>query len=202
MSENNNIRPYLLPAFQETPSSQRAVQRRPLPSSAPKRTAAHMDEEINQESPSTPPRRGAHKLPRVRKEAPKSRVRRNKDVKNPSPSPDPSPATPAEYSVATHYTAIPGHGSIFYTEDRPPLFVPSTMMHMHQAPVAQACPCHQLQAAIIAQMHGMHMPSIGVPAHGHVGGLGWNENAWGYVPGFELGDLSQMHGNLNLNHNG
>ncbi|CZR44203.1 uncharacterized protein FPRO_13982 [Fusarium proliferatum ET1] len=182
MSENNNIRPYLLPAFQETPSSQRA--------------------ELNQESPSTSPRRGARKLPRVRKEAPKSRVRRNKDVKNPSPSPDPSPATPTEYSVATHYTAIPGHGSIFYAEDCPPLFVPSTIMHVHQAPVAQACPCHQLQAASIAQMHGMHMPSIGVPTHGHVGGLGWNENAWGYVPGHDLGDLSQMHGNLNFNHSG
>ncbi|KAI1049610.1 hypothetical protein LB505_013663 [Fusarium chuoi] len=49
MSENNNIRPYLMPAFQETPSSQRAVQRRPLPSSAPKRTAAHMDEHPTQE---------------------------------------------------------------------------------------------------------------------------------------------------------
>ncbi|KAI1066756.1 hypothetical protein LB506_011974 [Fusarium annulatum] len=169
MSENNNIRPYLLPAFQETPSSQRAVQRRPLPSSAPKRTAAHMDEARYRP---TPPRRGARKLPRVRKESPKSRVRRNKDVKNPSPSPDPSPATPTEYSVATHYTAIPGHGSIFYAEDCPPLFVPSTIMYVHQAPVAQACPCHQLQAASIAQMHGMHMPSIGVPTHGHVGGLG------------------------------
>ncbi|KAI1049611.1 hypothetical protein LB505_013662 [Fusarium chuoi] len=75
-------------------------------------------------------------------------------------------------------------------------------MYMHQAPVAHTCPCHPLQVASIAQMQGLHMPSIGVPAHGHVGSLGWNENAWGYVPGPDLGELSQVHGNLNFNHNG
>jgi hypothetical protein len=46
MSDNNSLRPYLMPAPRETPSSQLVVQRRPLPSSAPKRTAAQMDEVI------------------------------------------------------------------------------------------------------------------------------------------------------------
>ncbi|KAF4430449.1 hypothetical protein FACUT_8815 [Fusarium acutatum] len=192
-----------MPALRETPSSQLVVQRRPLPSSAPKRTASQMHEDANQEGHSTPPKRIASRIPRGKKAAPKSRVKRDNDRKNPSPSPSiSSPAAPTEYAVATHFTIIPGHGCIYYAGDCPPLFVPSTMMHTHQAPVAHTCPCHQLQAVSIAQMQGMHMPSIGAPAHGHGVGLGWNENSWGFVPGCDVGDISQMHGNLNFNHNG
>ncbi|KAF5649428.1 hypothetical protein F52700_702 [Fusarium sp. NRRL 52700] len=202
MSENNSIQPYIMPALRETPSSRVAVQRRPLPSSAPKRTAPQMEEDSNQEGPSTPPRKVARRNNRGKKVAPKSKSKPSNDGQNPTPSPSPVPAAPVECAVATHYTAIPGHGCIYYAEDSPPLFVPSTMMHAHQAPVAHACPCHQLHAASVAQMHGMHMPSVGASAHRHVGGLGWNENAWGYVPGFDAGDLSQIHENLNFNHNG
>ncbi|KAF5700039.1 hypothetical protein FMUND_14482 [Fusarium mundagurra] len=202
MSENDKIRPYIMPALRETPSSQLTVQRRPLPSSAPKRTASQMLEDANREGPSTPPKRSARRMPRGKKAAPKSRPKRNSDGRTPSPSPDPSLAAPTEFAVATHFTIIPGYGRIYYAEDRSSLFVPSSMMHMHQAPVAHPCPCHQLQAVNIAQMQGMHMPSIGAPAHAHGVGLGWNENSWGYVPGFDVGDLSHIHGNLNFNHNG
>ncbi|KAF4503613.1 hypothetical protein FAGAP_162 [Fusarium agapanthi] len=203
MSENNNIRPYVMPALRDTPSSQLTVQRRPLPSSAPKRTAAHMDEDANQEGPSTPPKRIARRTSRGKKAATKSRVKRDGNGRNPSPSPSiSSPVAPTEYAVATYFVIIPGHGCIYYAEYSPPLFVPSTMMHMHQTPVAHACPCHQMQAMSVAQMQGIHIPSIGAPALGHVGGLGWNENAWGYVPGLDLGDLAQMQGNSNFNHNG
>ncbi|KAF5690740.1 hypothetical protein FDENT_3744 [Fusarium denticulatum] len=192
-----------MPALEQTPSSQLTVQRRPLPSSAPKRTASQMNEDPNQEGPSTPPRKIARRNTRGKRTAPKSRLKRDNDRKNQSPSPSiPSPAAPTEHAVATHFTIISGHGCIYYAEDSPPLFVPSTMMHMHQASVAHSCHCHQLQAAKIAQMQGMHMPSIGAPVYGHGVGLGWNENAWGYAPGFDVGDLSQMHGNLNFSHNG
>ncbi|EWG55625.1 hypothetical protein FVEG_17560 [Fusarium verticillioides 7600] len=190
-----------MPALRETPSSQLAVQRHPLPSSAPKRTASQMDEDTNREGPSTPPRRIARRNTRGKKTAPKSRLERDKDGKSQSPSPSISLlAAPTEYAVATHFTIILGHGCIYYAEDSPPLFVPSTMMHMHLASGAYPYHCHQLQAASISQMQGVHMPSIGAPVHGHGVGLGWNENAWGYVPGCEVGDLSQMHGNLNFSH--
>ncbi|KAF5663317.1 hypothetical protein FCIRC_11207 [Fusarium circinatum] len=203
MSETNNIRPYIMPALRDTPSSQLTLPRRPLPSSAPKRTAAHLDEETTQESPSTPPKRAARRISRGKKSGTKSRVKRDGNRKNTSPSPSiSSPVTPTEYLVATHVAIIPGHGYICYAEEGPPVFVPSTMMHLHQTPVAHACPCYQLQATSIAQMQGIHIPSIGAPALGHVGGLGWNENAWGYMPGLDLGDLAQMQGNPNFNHNG
>ncbi|KAF5582258.1 hypothetical protein FPCIR_9690 [Fusarium pseudocircinatum] len=202
MSETNNIRPYLMPALRETPSSQLAVQRRPLPSSAPKRTASQMDEDANQESPSTPPMKIARRNTRGKRTAPKARLKRDNDGKNQFPTPlIPSPAAPTAYAVATHLTIVPGYGCIYYAEDSPPLFVPSTMMHTHQATVAHPYHCHQLQAANIAQMQGMHMPSIGAPVHGHGVGLGWNENAWGYMPGFDVGNFSQMHGDLNFSHN-
>ncbi|KAH7154428.1 hypothetical protein DER46DRAFT_578264 [Fusarium sp. MPI-SDFR-AT-0072] len=146
MSENNNIRPYLMPALRETPSSQPAVQRRPLPSSAPNRTAAQMEEA-----------------------AERSRAKRAEDGKNsPSKPPTPSPAVPAEYSVATHCTIIPGHGSIYYAEDRPPPFVPTTVMHTQHVPGAYACHCHQAHTAGIAQPN-MQMLPIRAPGHGYGG---------------------------------
>ncbi|KAH7240178.1 uncharacterized protein BKA55DRAFT_542774 [Fusarium redolens] len=201
MSDNNSLRPYLMPAPRETPSSQLVVQRRPLPSSAPKRTAAQMDEDANQERPSTPPRRVPRRNARAKnKAAERSRAKRVEDEKNPPPSPPtPSSAFPTEYAVATHCTVVPGHGYIYYAGDRHPLFVPMSVMHIHHTPGVYTSPCHQPQAAGIVQMPGVQMPSIGAPANGYGGEHWWTENAWGYLPGFDLGDTSQMHGNFNFN---
>ncbi|KAF4960318.1 hypothetical protein FGADI_965 [Fusarium gaditjirri] len=198
MSETNNIRPYPMPALQETPSSQLAVRRRPLPSSAPKRTAAQMDEDADQEGPRTPPRRVPRRNIRGKKPAETSRPKRAEDGKN---SPTPLPAVPSEYSVATHCTNIPGYGSIYYAEDRPPLFVPATVLQTQHFPVTYACHCHEAHTAGIAQPN-MPMLPIRAPGHGYGGDQGWSENTWGYVPGFELGDISQMHGSFNFNHGG
>ncbi|EXA33917.1 hypothetical protein RAB80_009818 [Fusarium oxysporum f. sp. vasinfectum] len=203
MSENNNIRPYLMPALRETPSSQLAVQRRPLPSSAPKRLAAQTKEDANRESPSTPPRRAPRRNARGKKVAGRPKNQRDEEEKNSPPSPStPSLAFPKEYAVATHCTVIPGHGHVYYAEDHKPLFVPTAVMHVHHTPDIHTCPCHQAPATGLVPIPGMQMPSIGAMGRGYGGEQGWNENTWGYVPGFELGDTSQIHGGFNFNRTG
>ncbi|ENH73275.1 hypothetical protein FOC1_g10008758 [Fusarium oxysporum f. sp. cubense race 1] len=153
-----------MPALRETPSSQLAVQRRPLPSSAPKRLAAQTKEDANRESPSTPPRRAPRRNARGKKVAGRPKNQRDEEEKNSPPSPStPSLSFPKEYAVATHCTA-PATG--------------------------------------LVPIPGMQMPSIGAMGRGYGGEQGWNENTWGYVPGFELGDTSQIHGGFNFNRTG